>query len=282
MNNGAPVVAPADDALARLFPVHKPLIGTVHLDPLPGAPRYDGQPMSSIVSRAVNDALRYVEGGIDGLIVENEGDIPFLKPDLVGPETVAAMSVVTHAVIGAVGVPVGVLCLANANLQSLAIAKATGARFIRANQWANAYIANEGYVEGNAAIALRYRAAIRARDVVVFADVHVKHGSHAIVADRDVKQLTYDTEAFDADVVIATGQRTGDPTQVSEVHDIASVASRPVLVGSGLNADNAVDLLSVADGAIVGSAMKEDGVWWGPVSVARTRAIVDSVRPLRS
>ncbi len=281
MNNGAPVVAPADDALARLFPVRKPLIGTVHLDPLPGAPRYDGQPMSSIVSRAVTDALRYVEGGIDGLIVENEGDIPFLKPDLVGPETVAAMSVVTHSVIQAVGVPVGVLCLANANLQSLAIAKATGARFIRANQWANAYIANEGYVEGNAAIALRYRAAIRARDVVVFADVHVKHGSHAIVADRDVKQLTYDTEAFDADVVIATGQRTGDPTQVSEVHDIASVASRPVLVGSGLNGDNAVDLLSVADGAIVGSAMKEDGVWWGPVSVARTRAIVDSVRPLR-
>lgn len=281
MNSEAPVVAPSDDALARLFPVRKPLIGTVHLDPLPGAPRYDGQPMSPIISRAVADARRYVEGGIDGLIVENEGDIPFLKPDLVGPETVAAMSVVTHAVIQSVSVPVGVLCLANANLQSLAIAKATGARFVRANQWANAYIANEGYVEGNAAVALRYRAAIRARDVVVFADVHVKHGSHAIVADRDVKQLTYDTEAFDADVLIATGQRTGDPTQVSEVHDIASVASRPVLVGSGLNVGNAVDLLSVADGAIVGSAMKEDGVWWGLVSVARTRAIVDAVRPLR-
>jgi len=281
MNNEAPVVAPSDDALARLFPVRKPLIGTVHLDPLPGAPRYDGQSMSSIISRAVADALRYVEGGIDGLIVENEGDIPFLKPDLVGPETVAAMAVVTHAVVEAVGVPVGVLCLANANLQSLAIAKSTGARFVRANQWANAYIANEGYVEGNAAVALRYRAAIQARDVVVFADVHVKHGSHAIVADRDVKQLTYDTEAFGADVLIATGQRTGDPTRVAEVHDIASVASRRVLVGSGLNEGNAVDLLSVADGAIVGSAMKEDGVWWGPVSVERTRAIVAAVLPLR-
>ncbi len=282
MTTDSPVVAPSDNVLARLFPVRKPLVGTVHLDPLPGAPRYEGQPMGSIISRAVVDAQRYLEGGIDGLIVENEGDIPFLKPDQVGPETVAAMSVVTHAVVQAVDVPVGVLCLANANLQSLAIAKATGARFVRANQWANAYIANEGYVEGDAAVALRYRAAILARDVVVFADVHVKHGSHAIVADRDIRQLTHDTEAFDADVLIATGQRTGDPTQVGEVHEIASVASRPVLVGSGLNEFNAVDLLQVADGAIVGSAMKEDGVWWRSVSVERTRAIVEAVRPLRA
>lgn len=282
MTSDSPVVAAPNNVLDRLFAVRKPLVGTVHLDPLPGAPRYEGQPMSSVTARAVADARRYVEGGIDGLIVENEGDIPFLKPDLVGPETVAAMAVVTQAVVHAVDVPVGVLCLANANLQSLAIAKATGARFIRANQWANAYIANEGYVEGNAAVALRYRAAIGARDVAVFADVHVKHGSHAIVADRDVGQLTRDTEAFDADVLIATGQRTGDPTQLIEVHDIVSAASRPVLVGSGLNETNAVNLLQVADGAIVGSAMKEDGVWWGSVSVERTRAIVEAVRKLRT
>lgn len=277
-----PVVAPADDALAGLFPARKPLIGTLHLDPLPGAPRYVGASMRSIVERAVADAERYVEGGIDGIIVENEGDIPFLKPSLVGPETVAALSVVTHAVVEAVSVPVGVLCLANANHQSLAIAKATGARFIRANQWANAYIANEGFIEGNAATALRYRSAIHARDVLVFADVHVKHGSHAIVADRSILELTRDTEAFDADVLIATGQRTGDPTEAREVHEISSVASRPVVVGSGLNATNAVELLSVADGAIVGSAMKEDGVWWRQVSVARTREIVDAVTSLRT
>ncbi|MGI8700599.1 MAG: BtpA/SgcQ family protein [Nocardioidaceae bacterium] len=282
MTTEAPVVAPSGDVLARLFSVPKPLIGTVHLDPLPGAPRYDGQPMSAIVARAIADAERYREGGVDGLIVENEGDIPFLKPDLVGPETVAAMSVVTHVVVQAVDLPVGVLCLANANVQSLAIAKASGARFVRANQWANAYIANEGFVEGNAAVALRFRAAIDARDIAVFADVHVKHGSHAIVADRDIGELTHDTEAFDADVLIATGQRTGNPTEVEEVRAIASVASRPVLIGSGLNHSNAVDLLTVADGAIVGSAMKEDGVWWHPVSVERTRAIVAAVQALRA
>ncbi|WP_448613820.1 BtpA/SgcQ family protein [Modestobacter sp. URMC 112] len=281
MSRPAPVTPQRADALRDLFPRPKPLIGTVHLEPLPGAPQYEGQSMRAIVERAVSDARRYVEGGIDGLIVENEGDIPFLKPELVGPETVAAMSVVTREVVEAVSVPVGVLCLANATVQSLAIAKAAGARFVRANQWANAYIANEGFVEGSAATALRFRARIHARDVAVFADVHVKHGSHAIVADRDVAQQTHDVEAFGADVLIATGRRTGDPTREAEVQEISGAASRPVVVGSGLDRTNADALMRVADGAIVGSAMKEDGVWWAPVSVERTRAIVDVVERLR-
>lgn len=274
-------VVPAADDFRTVFPGRKPLIGTIHLEPLPGAPQYRGGEMRLIVERAVSDARRYVEGGIDGLIVENEGDIPFLKPELVGPETVAALTVVTAAVIEAVDVPVGVFCLANATIQSLAVAKATGARFIRANQWANAYVANEGIIEGAAAVTLRYRAAIQAHDVKVFADVHVKHGSHAIVADRTIAELTHDTEAFGADALIATGQRTGDPTTQQEVLDISSVASRPVLVGSGLNVGNAGDLLRIADGAIVGSAMKEGGVWWNPVSVERTRSIVTEVDRVR-
>ena len=280
MKSHAP--AAGDTALTALFGVDKPLIGTIHLEPLPGAPRYDGAAVRDLVRRAVEDAQRYVDGGIDGVIVENEGDIPFLKPDQVGHETVAAMAVITAAVVQAVQVPVGVLCLANATPQSIAIAKAGGARFVRANQWANAYIANEGFIEGSAATSLRYRAAIGAKDVRVFADVHVKHGSHAIVADRSIAELTHDNEAFDADVLIATGQRTGDPTTVEEIEQIAGVASRPVLVGSGLDANNAECLMSVADGAIVGSAMKEDGVWWNPVSVARTRAIVDAVQRVRT
>lgn len=275
------VIPPRADALRRLFNRPKPLIGTVHVAPLPGAPKYEGQPMQEVVARAVSDAFRYCEGGIDGLIVENEGDIPFLKPDLVGPETVAAMAVVTRAVVEAVNVPVGVLCLANATVQSLAVAKAAGARFVRANQWANAYIANEGFVEGSAAAALRFRSMIHARDVAVFADVHVKHGSHSIVADRDIGQQTHDVEAFGADVLIATGRRTGDPTDQSEVMAIADVASAPVIVGSGLDETNAESLMKIADGAIVGSAMKEGGVWWAPVSVERTKAIVDVVDRLR-
>lgn len=276
-------VTPSDrpDALWEMFGVVKPIIGTIHLPPLPGTPRYDGRTVKQICERAVEDAHRYAEGGVDGLIVENEGDIPFVKPDDLGPETPACMAVVTAAVIDAVGLVTGVLVLANATLHSLAVAKAVGAQFVRANQWANAYIANEGFLEGTAGQALRYRASLGGSDIRVLADVHVKHGSHSIVGDRTVAELTRDTEAFDADVVIATGQRTGDPTQVDEVRAIADVATRPVLVGSGLSADNARDLLAHSNGAIVGSAMKEGGAWWNPVSVNSTRKIMDVVKGLR-
>lgn len=269
------------DALFEIFGVAKPIIGTVHLLPLPGSPRYSGESVDFIYSRAVEDARRYAEGGIDGLIIENDGDIPFLKPEDIGPETVACMSVVTSEVIKSVGLPTGVLVLANAAMHSIAVAKSAGAQFIRVNQWVNAYIANEGFLEGTAGKVLRYRAQLKAENLRIFADVHVKHGSHAIVADRTLADLTYDTEAFDADVVIATGERTGDPTRVEEVTAISSVAKRPVLVGSGLNADNAKKLLQFAHGAIVGSAMKEDGAWWNPVSVSNTRKIMEVVRKSR-
>ncbi|KQU64166.1 BtpA family membrane complex biogenesis protein [Phycicoccus sp. Root101] len=264
-----------------MFGVAKPIIGTIHLPPLPGTPRYDGQPVKQIRQRAVEDARRYAEGGVDGLIVENEGDIPFVKPDDLGPETPACMAVVTAAVIEAVGLVTGVLVLANATMHSIAVAKAAGAQFVRANQWANAYIANEGFLEGTAGQALRYRASLGGNDIKVLADVHVKHGSHAIVGDRTIAELTRDTEAFDADVLIATGERTGDPTRVDEIRAISDVATRPVLIGSGLNAGNANELLMHANGAIVGSAMKEEGAWWNPVSVDNTRQIMDVVKGLR-
>lgn len=281
MHNSSVTPSNRPDALWEMFRVVKPIIGTIHLPPLPGTPRYDGQPMKQICEQAIEDAHRYAEGGVDGLIVENEGDIPFVKPDELGPETPACMAVITAAVIEAAGLVTGVLVLANATLHSLAVAKAAGARFVRANQWANAYIANEGFLEGTAGRALRYRACLGGGDIKVLADVHVKHGSHSIVGDRTIAELTRDTEAFDADVVIATGQRTGDPTRVEEIRAISDVATRPVLVGSGLNAGNARELLQHASGAIVGSAMKQDGAWWNPVSVDSAREIMNVVKGLR-
>lgn len=278
----SPVTDPArGNALERLFPVRKPLIGTVHVLPLPGAPRYRGQPLAEVVARAVEDAAAYVEGGFDAVIVENEGDIPWLKPDRIGPETVAGLAVVAAAVRAAVDVPLGVFCLANAVIESIAVAKACGGTFVRANQWANAYVANEGIVEGAAATALRYRATLRAEEVEVLADVNVKHGAHAIVADRSIEEQTWDVEAFDADCLIATGQRTGDPTRVEDVQAIKRVATLPVLVGSGLDPQNAPAVMAVADGAIVGSAAKHGGVWWNAVATEQVRAIADAVAPLR-
>jgi membrane complex biogenesis BtpA family protein len=269
------------DPLLAIFGQAKPLIGMVHLRPLPGAPRYDGSGMEPILRAAVADAQAWEGAGADGLIVENHGDIPFLKPEEVGPETVAAMTAAAIAVRQAVHLPVGINCLANAALQAIAIATAAGAAFVRVNEWANAYVANEGLIEGPAARVLRYRAALRAT-TPIFADVHVKHGAHAIVADRSLAELTRDAVFFDADVLIATGQRTGDATPVEEVREMREAAEgRPVLIGSGLTPENAAAMLAVANGAIAGSWAKERGVWWGPVSLERARRLVAAVRRAR-
>lgn len=262
----------------KIFQRRKTAIGVVHCPPLPGAPRYRGEAVDALYDRAVRDAEAYVKGGIDGLIIENHGDIPFLRPDDIGPETAAAMAVITDRVRRQFDVPLGINILANAALHALAVAKAAGAAFIRVNQWANAYVANEGFVEGDAAKALRYRAQLKADDIAVFADSHVKHGAHAITADRSIAELTRDLEFFDADAVIATGQRTGDTATLEELRTIAHATILPVFVGSGVRVDNVGDILSVASGVIIGSSLKEGGVWWNAVDAGRVASFMQVVR----
>ncbi len=276
------IMPPKPNALLEIFGIRKPIIGMIHLLPLPGAPRFPGGSLKPVLEFALNDARALRDGGVDGLIVENGGDLPFSKPEDIGYETVAAMSALVGPIMEESGLPVGINVLANGALQALAIARATGARFVRVNQWANAYVANEGIIEGPAAKALRYRSAIKGDDIKIFADVHVKHGAHAIVADRSLAEQTRDVVFFDADVLIATGQRTGDATEISEIEGIKGNSSGlPVIVGSGLRRDNAARILSVADGAIVGSSLKRDGVWWNPVDEERVRRLMEVVRSVR-
>ena len=273
------VTPPKPDALRELFAADRVVIGTIHLLPLPGSPQYDARGgLDAILTRAISDADRYVVGGVDGLIVENSGDLPFLKPGDVGVETVAFLTRITTAIVERSTVPVGVNCLANAVVPSVAAAAASGASFVRSNQWVNAYVANEGFVEGASAHATRFRSHLRANDIKFFTDVHVKHGSHAIVSDRGVDEQGRDAEFFDADVLIATGSRTGQSTSSAEVEDVGRLTSLPVIIGSGIDVDNVVELFQVARGAIVGSSLKLDGFWWNPVDTARVERLMKLVR----
>jgi len=262
------------DALSDLFGRGRVVIGVVHLPALPGSPGYRGAAMGELIDSALEDARRYARGGVHGLIVENHGDIPFAKPDDLGPETAAVMAVITDRVRREVGLPLGINVLANGAVQALAVAQAGGAGFVRVNQWANAYVANEGILEGPAAAATRYRARLRAEGIRVFADVHVKHGAHAITADRSLAELTRDLEFFDADAVIVTGQRTGDGADLDELAAVRNATRLPLLVGSGVTPDSVGAVLGIADGVIVASALKEDGVWWNPVDEARVRGFM--------
>ena len=268
------VAAGSGQAIRALFGRDKVVIGVVHCPALPGAPGHRGGPVEAIYANALADAEAYVEGGVHGLIIENHGDIPFLKPDDIGPETAAHLAVITDRVRRACAVPLGINVLANAAIPALAVARAGGASFIRVNQWANAYVANEGIIEGEAARALRYRAALQGHEIKIFADAHVKHGAHAIVADRPIAELTRDLEFFHADAVIATGQRTGDSATMTEIDAIRAATSLPVLVGSGVTTANIAAILARTGGVIVASSLKRDGVWWNPVELARVKALM--------
>lgn len=266
-------------AIREIFGADKVAIGVVHCPAFPGAPRYAGGGVEAVYDACLRDAEAYAEGGMQGLIIENHGDIPFSKPEDIGPETAAFMSVVADRVARVVGIPLGINVLANAPIPALAVAAAGGARFIRVNQWANAYVANEGFMEGRAGEAMRYRASLRAGDVKVFADSHVKHGSHAIVADRSVEELTRDLAFFDVDAVIATGHRTGDSATLEEIEEVGGATHLPLLVGSGVTKDNVAGILSRTNGVIVASSLKQDGVWWKPVELERVRRFMAAAAP---
>jgi len=267
----ASISAEKTSAIQEIFSRSKAIIGVVHCEPFPGSPNYRGKSISKIMDVALSDAQAYLSGGVHGLIIENHGDVPFSKPEDIGYETAAFMSVITDRIKKEFGCPLGINVLANAAIPALATALAGGADFVRVNQWANAYIANEGFIEGAAAKALRYRAQLRAEHIKVFADSHVKHGSHAIVADRTITELTRDVDFFQADAVIATGQRTGDSATMDEIDEIRAATSLPLLVGSGVTPDNICQILQRTQGVIVASTLKYGGVWWNQVDPQRVK-----------
>lgn len=245
-------------SLTDLFGVRKPVVGMVHLPPLPGAPRWAGS-MAAVLERALADARALAGGGVHGILVENFLDAPFY-PERVPAETVAAMAVAVAAVARTVPVPVGVNVLRNDAAAALAVAAATGARFVRVNVHTGVMLADQGWLEGRAHETLRLRARLfPAHPPAILADVLVKHAVPP--AALDLAQTARDTwHRGLADALVVSGEETGAPTEAARVEAVkAAVPNAPVWIGSGLTPENAGTLLAAADGAIVGSALAHGG-----------------------
>jgi membrane complex biogenesis BtpA family protein len=193
-------------------------------------------------------------GGVDGIVVENFGDVPFL-PGAVGPETVAAMAVVVSEVVRAVSLPCGVNVLRSDPIAALGIAVATGARFVRVNVHVGATVTDQGLIAGGAPALLRERARLDAEEVAILADVHVKHGRP--LAGGDVAEAARDAvERGLADAVLVTGSRTGGATDLQEVRAVKLAVPRtPVLVASGVTEETVAETLAIADGVIVATSL---------------------------
>jgi len=254
------------------------VIGMVHLAALPGSPRWGGT-MDRVVDAALEDARTLAEGGADALLVENHGDVPFTA-GRVDAATVAAMAVIIAEIKKAVALPIGVNVLKSDALSALAVASATGARFVRVNVHVGAVVADQGLLQSGAHDTLRYRRLL-GLDIKILADVQVKHGMP--LAPIPIEQEARDcvSRAL-ADGLVVSGTATGEPTPMSDLKRVRSaVPDIPLLVGSGATPETAAELLSVADGLIVGTAMKRGGVLANPVDLARVRRLVEAARGTR-
>lgn len=228
--------------------------------------------MPAVLARAARDGEALAAAGFDGLLVENFQDAPFHK-DEVPPETVAAMARAVALLVDSTGLPIGVNVLRNDARAAMAIAVATGARFIRVNVHSGAMWTDQGLVEGRADRTLRDRTRLSA-DVAILADIFVKHATPP--AGASLEAAARDTwERGGADALVVTGPTTGggaDLDQVLLVKDAAPTA--PVLVGSGVTVESVKDVLAVADGAIVGTSIALGGRAGAGIDPDRARALV--------
>jgi len=252
------------------------VIGMVHLVPLPGSPRWAGS-MRDVIAAALADARALIDGGVDALLVENFGDAPF-TPGRVEPATVAAMSVVAAEVRREFPrTRLGLNVLKNDARAALGVAAAVGAEFIRVNVHAGAVLADQGVVQSDAYGTLRDRRLLGV-DVAILADVG---GKHAVpLAPVETEQMARDlVHRGLADALVVSGAATGQATPLGEVKRVRSaVPDVRLLIGSGVTAETAAELLSVADGLIVGTSVKRDGDVRQPVDRARVEKLVAAAR----
>jgi membrane complex biogenesis BtpA family protein len=266
---------------SSIFGREKALVGMVHVAALPGTPRHK-QPIQDIIQQAVADARVLAEAGFDGLMIENMHDVPYVRRD-VGPEIVAAMTMIGCAVRRAITLPLGVQILAGANHQALAVAHACGAQFIRAEGFVFASVADEGLIEeADAPRLLRFRKMIGAENVAILADIKKKHSSHAITADIDAGEMTKAAEFFGADGVIITGIATGQAIRIDDLGAARVATNLPLIVGSGVIPEKVIELFAYADALIVGSCYKKDGVWSNPPDAQRCKELASAVKAARS
>ena len=264
-----------------LFPDDtSPVVGMVHLPALPGAPKFDGD-RAAIVEAAERDARRLAAGGVDAVMVENFGDAPF-HPDDVPKHVVASMTRATRAVVQAIDLPVGVNVLRNDGEAALSVAAAAGADFVRVNVHTGARVTDQGVIEGRAHETMRLRDWLDA-DVAVLADHDVKHSAPIAARGFTAESVADGVERGLADAVVVSGTGTGSATDRSDLeHAVerrdANDLDTPVLVGSGVTADTVGDLLDLADGVVVGTALKVDGDVGNPVSEERVRELVEAAR----
>lgn len=261
--------------LLKIFNTAHPIIGVVHLWPLPTSARWGGS-LKAVIERAEQEATALAAGGVDGIIIENFFDAPFTKSQ-VDPVVVSAMTLIVDRVKNLVVVPIGINVLRNDARSGMAIATCVNAQFIRVNVLTGVMATDQGIIEGQAYELLRYRRELGS-DVGILADVLVKHARP--LGTPNLTTAVQDTiERGLADGVILSGWSTGSPPSLEDL-ELATAAARgtPVFIGSGASWENVGSLMQAADGVIVASSLKRHGKITEPVDPIRVAQFVEAAR----
>lgn len=261
--------------LFQLFKTRLPIIGVVHLLPLPTSPRWGGS-LKAVIDRAEQEATALASGGVNGIIVENFFDAPFTKTQ-VDPAVVSAMTIVVQRLQNLVTLPMGLNVLRNDAKSAMAIATCVKAQFIRVNVLTGVMATDQGIIEGDAYELLRYRRSLDS-DVLILADVLVKHA-------RPLSAVNLTTAVQDtierglADAIILSGTATGNPPHLEDLEIARSAAKNtPVFIGSGANTENVATLLQSADGVIVSSSLKRHNQIEQPIDPIRVASFVEAAQ----
>lgn len=260
-----------------LFGVDKPIIAMVHLPALPGRPRHRRTTsMQQVVESVLADVTALQHAGVDGLLFCNEADLPYQLR--VGAEAAAAMAAVIGEVRAELRRPFGVDLVWDP-YASLAVARATGAAFVR-EVFTGVYESDLGLMQPDYGSIAAYREQIGAGDVALFNNITPEFAS--TIGERTIPERAQSAVYLGIDAILISGPITGTATDLAQLREAkAAVPGTPVLANTGVRAETVEDILSVADGAIVGTTFKSDGITWNAVDPARAAAFMDAVRTHR-
>jgi uncharacterized protein len=260
------------------FGTSKPVIAMVHFPGLPGRPRHDRVAGRARLLDVVGRDLEALQdAGVDAVLFCNEADIPYQLA--VGPEIPAAMAAVIGELHPDIRVPFGVNILWDAKA-SLAVARATGASFIR-EVLTGVYESDIGVIEPSLGDLAAYREAIGAGDVALFGNITPEFSSS--LGTRSVADRARSASFLGLDAILISGPEAGVPFAMSDLRAAKSaVPHTPVLANTGVRADRLAEILAVADGVIVGTSLKVDGITWNPVDPSRARQFVATASDVRA
>ncbi|WP_440895952.1 BtpA/SgcQ family protein [Amphibacillus sp. Q70] len=252
--------------------LNKSIIGMIHLKPMPTSSK-SRHSIDEITEFALKDLATLEEAGIEYAIVENVFDKPYSTE--MNLELIVAYTHIFTILQKHTKIELGVNIHATSGVEEMVIASLCGAKFIRAESFVEYRHTMSGLLTPMSAKLTRKRRELDS-DVKIFADVNVKESR--AVYDQTIEEAIADALVAEADAIIVTGLETGKPPVPAEIKELKKVTQDcPLLIGSGVSEENIGELMEFADGAIIGSSIKEDGLISHPVSLERVKKLLDQM-----